>query len=351
MGGRVLYIGFRIDKIEGGADIVNTRNKKVLESVFPNKVDYFEFQPKGGFDKLFFGIGWPVMKEVLQCLSQSSYKYVFLSQSLFGRLAKLIKRKFPEIKIITFFHNIEIQYAREYLKVSGIRAIPFYLAVRYWERVACEKSDILITLNKRDSDLLERLYNKKASFELPTSFEDNFDEDKAQESQITDNPIDYLFVGMNFFANVQAVQWFIDNVMPNVKGHFYVVGKGMDKVDFSNLNDRIHIEGFVEDLSEYYYRARFVVSPIFSGGGMKTKTAEALMYGKTILGTKEAFEGYEKDERCMIECNDAASFIDKLSAYDSHMSLNIHSRRLFMKYYSFDSSLEIMKANLPGLLY
>lgn len=40
-----------------------------------------------------------------------------------------------------------------------------------------------------------------------------------------------------------------------------------------------------------------MVMPIFSGSGMKVKTAEALMYGKFLIGTKEAFEGYEIDEK------------------------------------------------------
>lgn len=43
---------------------------------------------------------------------------------------------------------------------------------------------------------------------------------------------------------------------------------------------------------------------------MKTKTAEALMYGKTIIGTKEAFEGYVLDEKAMKLCSNAQEFID-----------------------------------------
>ena len=70
-------------------------------------------------------------------------------------------------------------------------------------------------------------------------------------------PIDYLFVGVSFFANVEAVQWFINNVMPMVDGHFHVVGKGMNKALFHNVTNRVHIHGYVDDLSDYYYRARW----------------------------------------------------------------------------------------------
>ena len=41
----------------------------------------------------------------------------------------------------------------------------------------------------------------------------------------------------------------------------------------------------VDCLETWYEKADVVISPIFLGSGMKTKTAEALMYGKPILGT------------------------------------------------------------------
>ena len=36
--------------------------------------------------------------------------------------------------------------------------------------------------------------------------------------------------------------------------------------------------------------------PIFEGSGMKLKTCEALMFGKNIIGTPEAFAGYDIDD-------------------------------------------------------
>ena len=40
------------------------------------------------------------------------------------------------------------------------------------------------------------------------------------------------------------------------------------------------VVGEVESLAQWYHDAYFVVAPIFDGSGMKTKVAEALMYGK-----------------------------------------------------------------------
>ena len=47
---------------------------------------------------------------------------------------------------------------------------------------------------------------------------------------------------------------------------------------------------------------------------MKTKIAESLMYGKYIVGLKEAFVGYEKFEKEIgFKCEDVNSFIKAIN--------------------------------------
>ena len=56
------------------------------------------------------------------------------------------------------------------------------------------------------------------------------------------------------------------------------------------------------------------VMPIVSGSGMKTKTCEAMMYGKVIFGTQESFEGYQLSEDCIL-CEDEVAFINNINTY------------------------------------
>ena len=112
-------------------------------------------------------------------LAAKEYDCVFVSQSFYGRAVKFLKKKYPRILIMTFFHNIELDYALKYLKTSGFRALPFLCAVKIWEKETCLYSDVIITLNNRDSMLLDKIYNRKSDLELPTSFDDKFDECKA----------------------------------------------------------------------------------------------------------------------------------------------------------------------------
>lgn len=328
---QLLYIGRKIIKPTGGAEQVNMRNQNFLESIF--NVIYLQLRGGGYFSKLLLGCTNKYLKALDSIMLKKNFDYVFVQQSLYGRACRHIKKHYPNVKIILFFHNIEIQYAQEYMKTKGFKALPFFISVQYWEKKSCEYADYCVTLNSRDSRLLKNIYGRNADLELPTSFKDLFDAEKAIRI-IRDNSlqkIDYLFVGVAFFANVEAVQWFIDNVMPNIDGHFYVVGKGMDKITFKNVTEKVHIYGYVDDLSSYYYRAKYVVSPIHVGGGMKTKTAEALMYGKTILGSKEAFEGYEIDDRCMILCKNAEDYINIV--VNGNCRINEYSRDLFKRKY------------------
>lgn len=332
---KILYIGNIPANSMGGADVVNKRNYTLLEEISNGKIDVIELNVTSAKDKLFLGISSQTIKEIENALSRKNYTHVFFSQSLYGRAVKFIRKKFPYIPIFVFCHNVEVDYAMSYLRTSGLKALPFYLVVKKWEKEAINNSSAIITLNSRDSKRFKEVYGKDAAFELPTSFKDVFMEEKANQIIAKNNQsrIDYLFVGVSFFANVQGCQWFIDNVLPYVHGNFYIVGKGMDKIQFKNLSDRIYLKGFVDDLSEYYYRAKMIVSPIFTGAGMKTKTAEALMYGKTIIGTTEAFEGYKLDNRCMKLANSKKQFIDAIQtveADNTFPNINPYARAHFL---------------------
>ena len=105
---------------------------------------------------------------------------------------------------------------------------------------------------------------------------------------------DIFFVGGKFYANEFGVRWFAKNVSPYIDYKTFVIGRG-----FGNLQNELEqyknvkILGEVDILSNWYMNAEYVIAPIFEGSGMKTKVAEALMYGKKIIATTSALIGYE----------------------------------------------------------
>ncbi|MGL4370313.1 MAG: glycosyltransferase, partial [Spirochaetota bacterium] len=287
-------------------------------------------------------------KRVMTELSLNKYDYIFLSDSQLGRLIPSIKKKYPSASVATFFHNVMINYAKEYVKTSGWSHLPFYMAVKHNETITANRSDICITLNSRESTLLEKIYGRSAECELPISYDDRFDDarltGRAQQTSL-------LFVGINFFANVSGIRWFCENVMPHVDAKLVIVGSGMDSLKDELAGEKVEVHGFVSDLDSFYYNADLVVLPIFTGGGMKTKTAEAMMFGRSILGTKEAFAGYDIDfSRGGALCESAEDFIRAIVSRQNSRSerFNPYCREQFLRKYSNKEAFEIFRRLFSG---
>ena len=70
---------------------------------------------------------------------------------------------------------------------------------------------------------------------------------------------------------------------------------------------------------------------------MKVKTAEALKYGKYIIGTSEALEGYEVNKEIAVVCNTVTEFIDAIKSFNIPLKFNEQSRLLFEKKYCFNA--------------
>ncbi|AOC95291.1 hypothetical protein BB050_02175 [Flavobacterium anhuiense] len=278
------------------------------------------------------------LKDIIQQIKSNQIDTVFVDTSLLGNVAKEIKINFPNVYVIAFFHNVEYDYFKELIKVSKRFQHYFTLIlIKKAEKQLIKFSDVIITLNQRDSDGINDLYGKRADLLLPTSFVDVYNEEKYMLNRNKTNVLKLLFVGSYFPPNIYAVDWFVNNVLKNIKREveFYVVGNGFETHKFKQIDPRIKLIGRVTDLTSYYYMSDLVVAPIFHGSGMKTKVAEALMYNKPILGTKEAFEGYEIDSNCIgFESEEAVEHIEFIEEFKLTNFKNI--RKIFLDNYSFE---------------
>lgn len=346
---KILYIGTEVQAITYGADVLNIRNieylKKITHNHFNiigptkcNKLQQLLTLRHGGYTR-------KIEKKVLAQLAHNKYTHVFLSQSLLGHMARTIKKHFPNIPIICCFHNIEKKFSRDMLRVSGVRILPFYIRAIYNEKLAVKYSDITLFLNRRDAEEYHTEYKLNPNFVIPISYEDRFQQNRLVQRKVTQQ-YNILFIGSAFYANTEGIKWYMENVLPYIDGHLTIIGKGMDRYQKEWNNERVTVLGYVRDLDDYYYKADVIVMPIFSGSGMKTKTAEALMYGKTIQGTKEAFEGYEIDPRAMYSCQTAQEFIttyNQLTQENRLLPYNEHARNLFLTKYSEEITYKAFK--------
>lgn len=358
---KVLYIYPEISFEKAGADVINERNLKLLSSI--EDVNLFSYKLSRNsrlrtFSELLLGntgfLKFSDLKEICSIIEQNDIKVVFLWSSRIGIISRYIKKKFPFIKIITFFHNVEKQYYMEECKVNNsLKNTLIAKVCSRNERIATIWSDYLITLNNRDAQLIKSYYDKEVSLLLPTSFSDKCRDISIKDtyrSKLPSSPLRLIFVGSNFFANREGLEWFIKEVIPKLKDcTLTIVGKGMDTV-FKNSGN-ITVNGYVDSLKEYYYSSDIVISPIFSGGGMKTKTGEAMMYGLPILGTKESFMGYDMDyDRAGGVFENSEQLINLINHYKVHpedlKNASLYVRSVFLNKYE----TSVLKKSLANLI-
>lgn len=228
---------------------------------------------------------------------------IFLDSSLLGGV---IPHRLSS-NIVVFFHNIESEKVKNKIKNKGIWYYPIYLSAWINEKRAIKHANKMICLNDRDAQLLYKIYGKKAELVLPCSFYDKFDIQKVK----LEIQREILFVGTLFASNEDGIKWFIDNVMPSLQDvTLHIVGKGFEKKRGEFTGENVVVDGFVENVGDYYYRIPIVVIPLLYGAGMKLKTAEAMMYGKCIIASDEALQGYDTNKAEHIyRCNTAEEFV------------------------------------------
>ena len=135
--------------------------------------------------------------------------------------------------------------------------------------------------------------------------------------------------------------WFVKNVARRIDIRVCIVGKGMEEIRAElEIPGKVEVIGSVENLGEWYKQARFVIAPIFDGSGMKTKVAEALMHGKKVVGTPEAFSGYEAATGAGWVCRTADDFVAAIQ--EAHQKIRFpfdpHLRATYMRNYSFEAA-------------
>jgi hypothetical protein len=284
-------------------------------------------------------------KEIIE--NAKNKQFIFIDHSSFGSLARSIKKVNPNAKIITFFHDVEYDWYKENYSKKIIRKIIIRKIIFKNELIACTYSDYIISLNSRDMQRIEKLYNRKPDI-IPISFPNIYID--FNKSAIPTMPI-ALFLGSNVFPNIHGITWLIENVLPFVNIKLRIVGKNMNKANLPK-NDKLEVLGYVEDLNIVMQNADFMIFPIFQGSGMKVKTCEALMHGKNIIGTSESFQGYDVDfEKVGACCETAEEFIAAINEFSKRFNykFNQYSRDLFLKKYNDEIIFEKFADVFRGL--
>ena len=224
------------------------------------------------------GLNDITIAKALQMIHEENIGKLFVDGSNLGGFVAVAKKRFPQLEITTFFHNVEARFFLGSLRqTKSLRALAVLVANYLAERKSVRYSDKLICLSERDSHLLQKTYGRGATHVSPMAMQNRAPADFEQLLRNSSNKF-ALFVGGNFYANRAGVSWFAANVAHRIGLKTYIVGRGLEDLKLPpEAEGKVKVIGAVDSLSEWYLNAELVIAPIFDGSGMKTKVAEALI--------------------------------------------------------------------------
>jgi glycosyltransferase involved in cell wall biosynthesis len=171
---------------------------------------------------------------------------------------------------------------------------------------------------------LERMVDGKRgyrAFAVPNTYPSNLNLDRHSPAGYPNLPR-LLFVGaLNYEPNVQGLQWFVDTVLPRLKGirndiALTIVGHRPEESLVRRLKGRENIElhGDAADVGRFYEECGAVVVPLLAGGGTRIKILEAAMFGRAVLSTPIGANGLDlADEKEILLFSDAETFVEKFT--------------------------------------
>lgn len=120
--------------------------------------------------------------------------------------------------------------------------------------------------------------------------------------------------GYRHLPNVDAAKWLIDEIMPLVweklpSVNVYLLGSLVAKEVADLQSDKVHVPGYIPDVSPYFLSSRVFVAPLRFGAGMKGKIGQSFEYGLPVITTDIGAEGMTLIDRThYLRANTAEEF-------------------------------------------
>ncbi|MBT5047939.1 MAG: TIGR03087 family PEP-CTERM/XrtA system glycosyltransferase [Rhodospirillaceae bacterium] len=191
-----------------------------------------------------------------------------------------------------------------------------------FEREVAAASDASLFVSEAEADLFRGLAPESASkigaLNNGVDFE-FFDPTEPHERPFDGTDPTLVFTGaMDYWANVDAVAWFANEVFPGIRAkcptaQFWIVGaRPSTQVTGLTSIPGVHVTGSVPDIRPYMAHADIIVAPLRLARGIQNKVLEAMAMARPIIASPEALEGIEAEiGRDIISADGAQAFVEQ----------------------------------------
>ncbi len=183
---------------------------------------------------------------------------------------------------------------------------------------------------------------------------DYFSPERPYDNPYSDAAPCLVFTGaMDYWANVDAVVWFAEEVFPAVRAaepraRFIIVGgKPAAAVQALASMPGVEVTGRVPDVRPYVAHAAMAVAPLRIARGVQNKVLEAMAMEKPVVATSQAAEGIDaKAGAELLVADDAEGFaqtvIDVLRG-KADPGIGARARRRIVASYDWSAGLKLLE--------
>lgn len=211
------------------------------------------------------------------------------------------RRDARTIPAVLAHHNIESQLMARRAEREASTAARLYVRAQTqrlvdYERQHAGQFRLNITVSEADAAMLRTICPGARTAVVPNGVDTTY----FTASNDEETPALIYTGGMNMFANRDAVEWFLDNIWPQIKAavpgvRFFAVGSRPSArvLQAAASDSAVQAPGFVDDVRPWVARSAVYVVPLRVGGGTRLKMVDAMAQGKAIVATSLGAEGID----------------------------------------------------------
>lgn len=278
-----------------------------------------------------------VLNFVIKRMEKTSYDIVYLDHSqmyLYG--------KYLEGKKILMAHDV---MGQRYERTGS--ALLRKLVLNSEGKMFQLNNSTVFSFSDKDQAIIKRLYGVDS--QVTHFFLDNMVV-KASPSKIENRLI--FFGKWKRPDNYEGLKWFFENVAHLLSDSIKVsiIGGWLPEEFQKQYVDgtRVQYLGFVDDPYQLIADSIAVISPLFSGAGVKVKVVESLACGVPVVGNDIAFEGIGQEfGQFMLHADKPEEYVSRVKeVMDISLEQRMQYKHDFMQKYSEDSITEYIKKHL-----
>lgn len=219
-------------------------------------------------------------------------------------IASWLLHIFLNVKIIHYSHNIEY----ERFKFLGK---PYWRILLLAEQWICSFAKLNVFVTEEDKATATKQFklkeNKCLVIPHPVTIKDLNNKEKAIEHIkakhfIPNNHSIFLFNGtLDYAPNALAVEAIANHLIPElnkINPHFtFIVTGRIEDKNYQHLfnlaNNQLLITGRVDNVEDFFLAADVYINAVSNGGGVQTKTLEALSYHLNVVCFEHMLNGIE----------------------------------------------------------